>query len=100
MSPSDNKWILALTFAALTVLTAFLTVSAAQWWRLRASDGRTIYRLAQREVVFAATFVIFWLVRLNTIVGLVDVRYSYSILQDWLWLLYLALAVAVIRTRP
>ena len=77
-----------------------LTTYAYEWWRLRRSDGRAVRRLAELFVVFAIVFDLFWAVRLNTIVHLVSVRDSYDLLQTWLWLCYLALAIAVIRCRP
>jgi hypothetical protein len=101
VSPDPTiTWPLFLTFAALTFLAAFLTVSAASWWRVRQTNGRMMQRLAERECAFALVFLIFWLVRLNTVVPIVPVRWTYTVLQDWLWLLYTLLALAVVRARP
>jgi hypothetical protein len=100
MSPGLVPLQLAVTFAALTMLATVLTFYAVAWWGLRRRDGRAIRRLAELFVVFAVVFDLFWLVRLNTIVPLVPVRWSYALLQDWIWVLYLALALAVVRCRP
>lgn len=95
-----SGWRLIANFVGLTFCAMTLSLVAWRWWWLRKTDGQAIWNLSLMFVILAAVFDVFWLVRLNTIVQVIPVDVGYAILREYIWVLYIALGIAALRTQP